>query len=334
MPQYKSRKLDRNYKSYEEQIRLLSVFDKVEREMGMTPSSYQIRRIERMVTDDMNASVTNSEKRICRGEIYYVVPEGEVAATDKNSPFIGGRPAVIISNDMNNEMQGLVEVAYCTTHPRNNLPTNVVIMSTGTKSTVICDQIYTVSKKRIGKYVGECTINEIKKIDEALALSLSLNFKTKNVAVNILESWKTELANSYTTTQLNQIEEADDALYQAKSVGLSDSTENLNVGNSNEPDPVMFVIDALKSYFGENSDLLLSSKEEFDKWLSRCTENTAKVDTLSRELYEKQKEIEMSKLMPQAAPKVDITTVPEYIKVCAERDVFRELYIQSLQNKL
>lgn len=323
MAQYKSRKLDRHQKSYEEQTRLMSLFDKIEREMGIEPSSYQTMRVERMVANDMNANLTNSAKRVCRGEIYYVVPEGEVASNDKNAPFIGGRPAVIVSNDMNNEMQGLVEVAYCTTHPRNNLPTNVVIMSTGTKSTVICDQIYTVSKKRIGKYVGECSVSELKKINDALALGLSLNFNEKNVGVNILESWKNELSSSYTTTQLNQIEEVDDELLKEKTS---------DVQHTVRPIVSDFISESLKSHFGDTAESILSSKEEFESWLKCCVENVSKIETLSAELYDKQKELETLKItqLTVAQPIVDITTSPEYIKVCAERDVFKELYAKAI----
>jgi mRNA interferase MazF len=301
-------------KTYDEQLKLMALFDKVEREMGIEPSSYQTMRVERMVTNDMNANRTNSERRVCRGEIYYVVPEGESASD--SSTFVGGRPAVIISNDMNNEMQGLVEVAYLTTHPRNNLPTNVIIMATGIKSTVICDQIYTVSKKRIGKYVNQCTMSEMKKINDALALGLALNFNEKSVGVNILESWKDELAKSYTTTQLNQISEADDALLQAKSEEMkSDVSEHVET-------PGLFILDILEEHFGDNAGIVMDSAAEFKAWLERCSYNNQKVDALARELDD-------IKSKP-ATVIADVSTSPDYIKVCAERDVYKELYMNAI----
>lgn len=322
MAQYKSRQLDRNLKTYEEQLKMDQLFDKIEREMGIEPSSYQTQKIERMVESDMNANYTNSMRRICRGELYYVVPEGEVAQSDRNAPFVGGRPAVIVSNDMNNEMSGLVEVVYLTTHPINNLPTHVTVNATGRKSTAICDQIYTVAKKRIGKYVGQCSIAELNKIDAALALSLGLNFKEKDTAVNILESWRNEMASSYTEQQLNMMDVHDDEMFASKNKQAS------------VPHVDSWVIDIVKEFAGSDA---LKDKDTFRAYMTNMTSESSDDDSkeqLSKELYELQKEYNRLKLASKSAPSVpstpvDITTHPEYIKVVAERDVFKELYMKT-----
>ena len=60
-----------------------------------------------------------------RGEIYYI----ESTYRETGSEQRGGRPAVIVSNDKNNENSEVVEVVYMTTKPKNDLPTHVFIRS-------------------------------------------------------------------------------------------------------------------------------------------------------------------------------------------------------------
>ena len=50
-----------------------------------------------------------------RGEIYYI----ESTYRETGSEQRGGRPAVIVSNDKNNENSEVVEVVYMTTKPKN-----------------------------------------------------------------------------------------------------------------------------------------------------------------------------------------------------------------------
>lgn len=57
-----------------------------------------------------------------RGEIYYI----ESTYRETGSEQRGGRPAVIVSNDKNNENSEVVEVVYMTTKPKNDLPTHVL----------------------------------------------------------------------------------------------------------------------------------------------------------------------------------------------------------------
>ena len=85
------------------------------------------------------------------------------------------RPAVVVSNNKNNENSNVVEVVYMTTQPKTDLPTHVTIRSTGRISTVLCEQVYSVSTERIGTYIGEATDKEMENIDIALMISLQLD---------------------------------------------------------------------------------------------------------------------------------------------------------------
>lgn len=111
-----------------------------------------------------------------RGEIYYIE-----RASQFGSEQIAGRPAVIVSNDRCNLNSEVVEIVYLTTQPKTDLATHVVIRSTGVPSTVLCEQITSVSINRIGNYVGTCTEIEMELIDQALAISLDIDKAPKRV---------------------------------------------------------------------------------------------------------------------------------------------------------
>ena len=85
-----------------------------------------------------------------------------------------------MSNNKNNENSNVIEIVYMTTQPKTDLPTHVTVRSTGRISTVLCEQVYSVSTERVGTYIGECTDKEMENIDIALMISLQLdgNMKT------------------------------------------------------------------------------------------------------------------------------------------------------------
>lgn len=107
-----------------------------------------------------------------RGEIYYIDRE----FNEVGSKIRAGRPAIIVSNDVGNENSDIVEVVYLTTQPKKDLPTHVAIRSTKYKSTAICEQITTVAKKRIGEYCGTCTDNEMQAVENAMMVSLGIDY--------------------------------------------------------------------------------------------------------------------------------------------------------------
>lgn len=57
-----------------------------------------------------------------RGEIYYI----ESTYRETGSEQRGGRPAVIVSNDKNNENSEVVEVVYMTTKPKKRPPNSCI----------------------------------------------------------------------------------------------------------------------------------------------------------------------------------------------------------------
>lgn len=109
---------------------------------------------------------------IRRGEIFYIARGG--GATNGSEQF-ADRPAVVVSNDENNKHSGVIEVVYMTTQPKTDLPTHVTVRSTGRLSTVLCEQVSSVSTDRVNNYIGQVSEQEMKNIDIALMISLQLS---------------------------------------------------------------------------------------------------------------------------------------------------------------
>lgn len=70
-------------------------------------------------------------------------------------------------------------MVYLTTQPKTDQPTHTVIRSTGRVSTVLCEQIVSVSVDRIAGYIGQVSEQEQKNIDIALMISLQLDGNMK-----------------------------------------------------------------------------------------------------------------------------------------------------------
>lgn len=114
-----------------------------------------------------------------RGEIYYIEPYYTTGSEQR-----AGRPAVIVSNEKNNEYSSTVEVVYLTTQPKHDLPTHVTVRGTGRESIALCEQITSVSTERVGEYCGECNSQELSCIDTALMISLDLMTEPQKTVVS------------------------------------------------------------------------------------------------------------------------------------------------------
>lgn len=114
------------------------------------------------------------ENKVYRGEIYYI-HETEISGNEQ----AGGRPGIIISNDVGNEHSPVVIVVYLTTREKKSLPTHVKINTAEKPSTALCEQIETIYKGRIGKYIGQITDTEQKNLDKALAVSIGIGLNLK-----------------------------------------------------------------------------------------------------------------------------------------------------------
>jgi len=115
---------------------------------------------------------------IKRGYIYLAtldpVVGNEIAKT---------RPVAVISNDINNEFSGTVTVLPITSKNLRKIYPFEVYFGKGTgnlpkNSKVKTDQIRTLDKSRLVKLIGELGIKEIKAIEKALKIHLTLESKS------------------------------------------------------------------------------------------------------------------------------------------------------------
>lgn len=114
------------------------------------------------------------ERKIKRGDIYYA----------NLNPVIGSeqggmRPVLIISNDIGNKHSPTVIIAAITSraHTKAKLPTHISVKdfeSLDKDSIVLLEQIRTVDKQRLQDYVGAIPERSMARVDNALAISISL----------------------------------------------------------------------------------------------------------------------------------------------------------------
>lgn len=105
-----------------------------------------------------------------RGDIYYV---------DLGKPIDsvqgGVRPCVIIQNDTGNKHSTTTIICPLTTKQKTELPTHCSVYQNLPKaSTILCEQILTVSKRQVRKYI--CTLNDddLNKLNECLKRSIGI----------------------------------------------------------------------------------------------------------------------------------------------------------------
>ncbi|MDL2224692.1 type II toxin-antitoxin system PemK/MazF family toxin [Eubacteriales bacterium OttesenSCG-928-M02] len=112
-----------------------------------------------------------------------LIKRGDIYMADL-SPVVGSeqggvRPVVIIQNDTGNKYSPTVIAAAVTSvTTKNKLPTHIPLKgsdgSVGRDSIILAEQIRTIDKMRLVKYIG--TVPESKMAEVDLALSVSLGF--------------------------------------------------------------------------------------------------------------------------------------------------------------
>lgn len=109
-----------------------------------------------------------------RGQVYYADLRPVVGSEQG-----GIRPVAIIQNDKGNCYSPTVIVAMMTTKKKVNLPTHIRTTEEDSclpqKSTILLEQLRTIDKSRLTSYVGDLSEGTMRKVDEALKVSLALN---------------------------------------------------------------------------------------------------------------------------------------------------------------
>ena len=115
-----------------------------------------------------------------RGELYYA-DLGTGVGSEQN----GKRPVVIIQNEVGNKFSPTTIVAAISTQIKfkAKLPTHFYVSPTcglAQPSIIMLEQIRTIDKARLDKYIGKLSPSEITGLNHALAISIGLIPATPN----------------------------------------------------------------------------------------------------------------------------------------------------------
>lgn len=117
----------------------------------------------------MKSTIKYMEVR--RGNIYYADLSGATGSEQD-----GIRPVLIIQNDTGNKFGPTVIVAAITSkEKRSDLPTHVYLsveFGLRESSIVMLEQIRTLDKSRLGRYVGRIDDKTMQSVEKALTISL------------------------------------------------------------------------------------------------------------------------------------------------------------------
>ena len=111
---------------------------------------------------------------IVRGDIFYANLNHGVGSEQR-----GYRPVLVIQNNIGNRFSPTVIVAVITgkIHYKARLPTHCLLKgpcSLSVPSIVLLEQIITIDKKRLKRYVGRISEEEIFYVNKALTISVGL----------------------------------------------------------------------------------------------------------------------------------------------------------------
>ena len=121
-----------------------------------------------------------------RGDIYYADMEPHIGSEQD-----GTRPVVVLQNDVGNRYAPTLIVATVTsrTEKKKYQPTHVLIAHNTAfekPSVVQLEQIFTIDKSRVQRFLGRLTQDEMQEIEKGVVSSLDLNelfFKIKTVSI-------------------------------------------------------------------------------------------------------------------------------------------------------
>lgn len=113
-------------------------------------------------------------RTIKRGDIYYADLNPAVGSEQG-----GIRPVLVVQNDVGNCYSPTIIIVVLTSKSKKKLPTHISIHSgegnIAMDSTVLLEQLRTIDKFRLQKYVGSISGETMDRIDRAMLVSLGLN---------------------------------------------------------------------------------------------------------------------------------------------------------------
>lgn len=132
-----------------------------------------------------------------RGDMFYAdLPQGV------GSEQSGYRPVIILQNDMGNKHSTTVIVAPLTSvfHAKAKLPTHYTMKAENgleKPSIVLLEQIHTIDKQRLQRYIGKASDKALAGIEYALAISLGfVDPLTKTIEIGLCSTCRDLLSRA------------------------------------------------------------------------------------------------------------------------------------------
>lgn len=107
-----------------------------------------------------------------RGDVYWINFDPSVGGEIKKT-----RPAIILSNNAANSALNRVQVVPITSKTDRVYPGEALIQLKGEVRKAMADQLSTASKLRLGNRIGSLSIDDLAKVEAAVALQLGLSLK-------------------------------------------------------------------------------------------------------------------------------------------------------------
>ena len=101
-----------------------------------------------------------------KGEVYYV----SKTAIESPGDYViqPGRPAIVVSDTTLNNTQNVVSIVFLTSKPKIASPAHFVTRCNGVTGTALCEEVVTIDKARLGKYVGSLSEHELEQLNNCL----------------------------------------------------------------------------------------------------------------------------------------------------------------------
>lgn len=119
-----------------------------------------------------------NKQEIKRGDVFFI--KNDQLKLNFPHEQAGPRPAVVIQNDIGNFHSPTIIVAYITSQWKKEIPTHVITWKTPKSSVIMCEQIATVSKERLGRFCCHLSDADMTRVDRAIKVSLGLEGGIKN----------------------------------------------------------------------------------------------------------------------------------------------------------
>jgi mRNA interferase MazF len=134
---------------------------------------------KKKLENDLFSLVETKDKSldICKGQLYWVDFGDDIIGSEQG----GERPALVIQNDIGNKYSPTIIVIAVTSkiNKASNLPVHVLvekICDTGLDrdSVVLTEQVRTIDKRRVKRYIGECPFYLMRQIEKAVKISFGM----------------------------------------------------------------------------------------------------------------------------------------------------------------